>query len=173
MNADPIDRLVREHRIVEGILDQVEAALTGGGATPPEAETIAAVRHHIGRLWPEFYHHSLQREEQMLFPLLASLAPPGQGPVAVMRQEHRLMAVGFRTILAPDSSTADVVRSALVLCQVLRAHIQKEDGVLFPMAAQRLTPGQLETIGDRFTEYDDASPPAPSADTWLANDHGP
>ncbi len=169
MGHDPIDQLVREHRFVEGILDRAEAALSPTTAAPtPQA--LAAVRHHIGQLWVEFYHHSLHREEHLLFPLLGSLAPPGEGPVAVMEQEHRQMSAHFATVLTPSANAAQAGRAAAELCQVLRLHIHKEDSILFPMAQLTLSRGQLSSLAEQFARYDGALPTPPTPAAWHLAD---
>jgi len=169
MATDPIEQLVLEHRVVEAILATIEQEL-GGTASVPTPEALAIIRSRVDHLWVEFYHHSLQREERLLFPRLGDLAPPGTGPVAVMEQEHRLMVEDFNTILTPSSDVAEVSRAAATLCATLRLHMIKENTILFPMAREALTRDQQRGLAEQFADYDSAlgsSPPtAPRCALW-------
>lgn len=87
-------------------------------------------------------------EEDVLFPELALIPRIAGGPLHVMNAEHatfrQLLATGFRARDQGDSKA--MMRAAADLAALLRAHIAKEDGVLFPMALDALSDEQLERI---------------------------
>jgi hemerythrin-like domain-containing protein len=100
-------------------------------------------------------------EEQALFPLLAGHLSSEHGPLAVMHAEHAT----FRELLASltialRAGNRDAQRRhAAELIELLRAHIAKEDHVLFPMAARLLSAAEQGEV-DRRAAALGASPPA-------------
>lgn len=89
-------------------------------------------------------------EEDLLFPEMERHPALAQGPLRVMHAEH----AAFRDLLAAARaarSAGDAERlgaAAADLAALLQAHIAKEDGVLFPLARQRLSAEQLRRIDD-------------------------
>jgi hemerythrin-like domain-containing protein len=93
------------------------------------------------RLFADACHHG--QEEDLLFPeLVARGMPRDAGPIAVMLQEHELgrsYARQMRKAL-PEARGGDaearqiLVNSARGYIKLIRAHIGKEDNVLFDMA---------------------------------------
>ncbi|MEE9464707.1 MAG: hemerythrin domain-containing protein, partial [Candidatus Neomarinimicrobiota bacterium] len=87
-------------------------------------------------------HHA--REEQVLFPEMESRGV--SGPTNVMRQEHDFLRPLKQRLLGqagsgPGDRPFDQLKQAISdtagrLVPNLAAHIQKEDGVLYPMALQ-------------------------------------
>lgn len=137
----PTETLMHEHQII----------LLGIGAAEREASHIAATGQiHADRieqmldLFPNFAdrcHHA--KEEKLLFVRMGERGMPAQGgPVAVMLQEHemgrrflRAAAEALPGARAGDAAAIAQVRDALGgYARLLRAHIGKEDNILFPMA---------------------------------------
>jgi hemerythrin-like domain-containing protein len=87
-------------------------------------------------------------EEDLLFPQLARHAALAQGPLVVMNAEH----TAFRDLLETArqaraaGDTAALATAATNLAALLQAHIAKEDGVLFPLALDRLSAEQIAAI---------------------------
>ncbi len=83
-------------------------------------------------------HHG--KEEQHLFPALERHGLPRDGgPVGVMLFEHEEGRGMLRTMRQQeDSKTAVAIRQ---YARLLRAHIDKENGILFPLA-EHVIPGQ-------------------------------
>jgi hemerythrin-like domain-containing protein len=95
------------------------------------------------RLFADACHHG--KEEDLLFPELeAAGMPRDHGPIAVMLQEHqqgrayaRHMAGALDAARAGDPDAQATLRNAATgYVNLIRAHIQKEDNVLFQMADQ-------------------------------------
>jgi len=83
-------------------------------------------------------HHG--KEEQHLFPALERHGIPRDGgPLGVMLHEHEEGRALLRAMAqGDDRRTAEAIRRYAAL---LRAHIDKENGVLFPLA-ERVLPGE-------------------------------
>ena len=102
-------------------------------------------------------HHA--KEEDLLFVRLQERGMPAQGgPIGVMLMEH---AEGRRLVKAvvealPDAARGDpqavaAVRNSLLgYTRLLRAHINKEDNVLYPMGEGILTPEDQQWLAEEF-----------------------
>jgi hemerythrin-like domain-containing protein len=131
-----------QHQDVLGRLAAVETQL-GSGETGALAGFAAYLEHEV------MQHFAL--EEQALFPILARHLSLAQGPLAVMNTEHR----AFRELLdglgvAVRAHDQDAQRThASELIELLRAHIMKEDHVLFPMATRILAADEQHDVDVR------------------------
>ena len=82
--------------------------------------------------------------------------PRDGGPIGSMLEEHeigRKQVAEMRQCLAIDDADG-VRRASLEYVTLLRAHIQKEDFVLFPMGKRALDEGDVEALRQRFAEVD-------------------
>jgi hemerythrin-like domain-containing protein len=134
--------LREEHRVILRaiVLLEVAAARLDDGRAVPDGwwgELLEWLRSFADR-----NHHA--KEEEYLFPALTQAGvPAGGGPVGVMLGEHaegrallRAMAEGR------GKARAEAARSYV---QLLRDHIDKENGVLFPLTDAVLdSQGQLQ-----------------------------
>jgi hemerythrin-like domain-containing protein len=102
-------------------------------------------------------HH--KKEEGVLFEAMAAAGLPKQsGPIDVMLTEHeqgRVFTRGMRDAaarLAAGDGTArgEVVHNARGYAVLLRQHIQKENGILFPLADQVIPVAQQAHVTDDF-----------------------
>lgn len=132
-----IDLLKRQHREVLDRIDEDQARL---------AEPRAASRF-LDFLEADVIAH-FRLEEDLLFPELAKVPPIADGPLRVMGAEHAV----FRDLLAAGKQGRDrgdtrgLTQAANDIAVLLRAHIAKEDGVLFPMALEVLSEEQLRDL---------------------------
>ena len=135
------ESLVAEHDIILHVLDslETEAAQVESG-TPVRGEfftdAIAFVRE-----FADGVHH--KKEEGILFPRMAAACVPNEGgPIGVMLYEHD---EGRGHIRAMDGALAKAAEGDAQACRtliretrgyvaLLRAHIMKENMILFPMA---------------------------------------
>jgi hemerythrin-like domain-containing protein len=137
------DVLMEEHRVIERVLAALEKAairINNGDPIPP-AFFIQAADFIKG--FADDCHH--KKEEGVLFPAMVEGGLSYQfGPVAVMLAEHdegrtfaNAMRLAAEHLNNGDASAKDqVVRNALDYVTLLRQHISKEDGILYPMADQ-------------------------------------
>ena len=114
--------LREEHEIILRALDVLEALAKRGAAanqTLVDFFTDFADVHHHGK------------EEEILFPALEEAGfPHDAGPVGVMLHEH----TQGRELTAALRDPKQFAQAALAYAALLRAHIEKENQVLFPMA---------------------------------------
>ncbi len=138
-----IDILVEEHRVIERVLDLLEAAakkLENGQYVPPEFFLLAV---DFIRGFADGCHH--QKEEGVLFVRMQAQGIPTDGcPLGVMLAEHALARQYTRALLtaAQDLHAGDMsavnraIQSSRSYVALLRQHIFKEDNILFPLAEQ-------------------------------------
>ncbi|HEX9185856.1 MAG TPA: hemerythrin domain-containing protein [Vicinamibacteria bacterium] len=156
-----IEVLMNEHRLIERVLGSLETfGLEVEKGLQPDRAAIAA----YGAFFREFAdaaHHG--KEEDVLFQRMTERGfPRERGPVAVMLHEH-MVGRGHVSALrqvggAPGPVSAIesqvVVESASAFVPLLRAHIQKEDRILYPMALRLLTGPELDAMEAEFEALD-------------------
>jgi hemerythrin-like domain-containing protein len=106
-------------------------------------------------------HHL--KEENHLFPLLGEKGMPNeQGPVAVMLHEHELgrqyvrgMVDGINGLKEGDpSGKAMIFKNMLGYAELLRAHIHKENNILFRMADDLFTDDDQQNLLSEFNKIE-------------------
>jgi hemerythrin-like domain-containing protein len=149
--------LMDEHRVIERVITSLEAAssdLAKGQAVRPGFYVDAT---DFIKGFADGCHH--KKEEGVLFTAMADAGMPTQtGPIAVMLAEHeqgraytRGMRQAAERLQAGDvSARDDVVRNARGYAALLRQHIAKEDGVLFPMADQVIPVAAQDQVAEDF-----------------------
>jgi hemerythrin-like domain-containing protein len=129
--TSPTDVLREEHRVILLALALLESAadrLARGQALPD-----GWWERLLGwlRAFADLNHHA--KEERYLFPALVQAGVPSEGgPVAVMLAEHVEGRAFIQAMQADDVLRR--VDAARRYIQLLRDHIDKENGVLFPLA---------------------------------------
>ena len=150
----PVATLLDEHQVILGHLRRVEELVSAARDTRPSRNILEELQHLASRLIGVEPHH--QREERVLFPALEEHGV--HGPPAVMAHEHvRLRALKHaladlvrRQLAGEEKVWAETRVTAETLVEVLRAHIAKEDGVLYPLALRVLAdPAQWAEIRRR------------------------
>jgi hemerythrin-like domain-containing protein len=149
--------LRKEHEAILKMLTASEAAahrIQSGGTVP--TETLEGLLEFF-RLFADQCHHG--KEEDLLFPLLESRGLPRfGGPTGVMLREHeqgralvRQMVEGVEALQGGDASgAARWARAGLGYAELLRAHIDKENNILFVMAENMLTPEEQKQLAADF-----------------------
>lgn len=113
------------------------------------------------RLFADRCHHG--KEEALLFPLLESKGLPRQGgPIGVMLHEHdegrgfikqmAEAAEAYKT--APESAGPRWAEPARNYSALLRAHIDKENNILFRIAEQILSPDEQARLAEDFEKVE-------------------
>jgi hemerythrin-like domain-containing protein len=151
------EQLRHEHEaitLVLSILEKLCQQLANGQEVDPER--FGQVLEFI-QVFADQCHHG--KEEQFLFPALeAAGVPNAGGPLAVMLSEHehgraliRQLAGAWQKHRSGDrSATSVVIASALDYSAFLKAHIFKENNVLFPMAEARLSADTQRRLLEEF-----------------------
>lgn len=155
----PTDQLKEEHKGIKlmlGVLERMCQKLEAGGKVDPDHLEQAL---DFFRGFADRCHHL--KEEMLLFPAMEKVGfPKEDGPIAVMLAEHtagrnyvKQMSEGVSHYKSGDErSVSTIVKAANGYIELLTAHIDKENDVLFPMAEMRLPEEkqkELETEFDR------------------------
>ncbi len=154
--------LRKEHDAILRMLDATEEVarrMERGERVSPQ--TLSELLEFF-RLFADRCHHG--KEEELLFPLLESKGVPRRGgPIGVMLFEHdegrsliqqmELSAAGYAR---GDSVAAEGwVYAARGYAELLRAHIAKENNILFPMAERLLTDAEQQMLADAFEKAEE------------------
>lgn len=164
--TDPFAYLGREHEATGSalqVLEELAARVAGGEAID---------RHDLGSIvgflsdFGELSHH--EKEESILTPeLVAGGFDWYDGPLAVMRREHRqehhLVRLLSQLASQSGSWSSDAARSfvdvARELCHFLRGHMDHERRDLFEQAARVLSEEAKQRLLAAFRTFDARQPP--------------
>jgi hemerythrin-like domain-containing protein len=144
--TDPLLRFEAEHEEALEALARLEAsalALQQGEPASPHFATVRAV--HAALITAVKDHN--EAEERALFPLLGD-----EAPTALFVEEHVALRDLERDLghgLATGES-GRVAAAALLIVDLLRAHIARENEVLFPMARGLLGAAGLAELARRL-----------------------
>ena len=148
-----IELLVMEHRRIERVLDALGAWAIKAAAGELQAQRDTADFVRFLREFADDHHHG--KEEQLLFVAMQEAGMPADaGPIAVMLHEHdegRALvkvladAAGQSVPWAPDIAQR-AAQAGQMFGALLRAHIHKEDCVLYPIAEQLLDDDALDQL---------------------------
>jgi hemerythrin-like domain-containing protein len=153
----PTERLKHEHQVILLVLGAAEREAehiqaTGSVDVAEVEKMVDFIRNFADRC-----HHA--KEEGLLFARMEERGmPTSSGPIAVMLQEHdegrrhvRAIAEALPQAAAGDPSAAAVIQEHLVAyAQLLRAHIAKEDNILYPIADRLFTPADQQALSEAF-----------------------
>lgn len=158
----PTEELRHEHEVILHMLSGAEKLAASIASTHSlDSEKLKDIID-FSRHFTDGCHHA--KEEKYLFVKLQEHGMSStQGPIAVMLHEH---AVGRSLIRAMDTASAEygsgdaqafeTIRSTLrQYVELLRAHIAKENMVLFPMADLRLTETEQDILEESFKKVEE------------------
>jgi hemerythrin-like domain-containing protein len=172
-----LDELRKEHQIILRVAQRMEEAVSGR-ADKPASEAFLRAAVDFVRVYADRNHHG--KEEGALFEMM-SRNPRLAGMAAVLTEEHvdnRAMIGGVEQAL--DAHQDEAIRSAvLAFVSYIRAHIAKEDDMIFDAAERELTADDAVVLERAFAEVeadalgtgglgrllarlDAAAPPAPA-----------
>jgi len=146
-----------EHRVIEVVLNCLGKITEEANRTGELDEASANQAIDVIRTFADKCHHG--KEENHLFATLVEKGMPKEGgPVGQMLVEHeqgRAFVKGMaENVSEAATGNADALsnftQNAHGYVQLLRAHIQKEDGVLFPMADKVLNEDDQKTLMQAF-----------------------
>lgn len=160
---DVCESLVREHDVILHVLDvlEKEAGLVDGGAPVRQDFFVNAIA--FVREFADGVHH--KKEEGILFPAMVEAGVPNEGgPIGVMLYEHdegRTHIRAMNTALSnaaegEDQARLNLVRETRGYVALLRAHIMKENMILFPMADRVFDAEQKTRVLAAFIEAEAA-----------------
>lgn len=156
MVSQAIDVLRHEHDAILmalKILDQISDAARQGNATS------ADVMRFLGFLgeFADTCHHG--KEEGLLFPaMIAAGLPADGGPISVMLSDHaqgRMLVAAMASATEPVMSPTAFAQAATAYADHMRAHIEKENTVLFPMADRIIASDVLDGLVSAFESHEE------------------
>jgi hemerythrin-like domain-containing protein len=138
-------------------LERLAGDLQGG--RPVNTAHLGGILDFL-RTYADKCHHG--KEEDLLFPALNAIGLPTQGgPVGVMLYEHEIGREHIRAMgealagLEAGRATYDQFAIAAVgYVNLLRAHIEKENQILFTIAEQRLSPEEHARLAHAFAQLE-------------------
>lgn len=146
-----------EHRVIEVVLDCLEKITQEANKSGKLNKEVALQAIDVIRTFADKCHHG--KEENHLFARLVEKGIPKEGgPVGQMLIEHeqgRAFVKGMSDNIT-ESATGNTealqkfTQNTHGYVQLLRAHIQKEDGILFPMADKVLSDEDQKQLMKEF-----------------------
>ena len=102
-----------------------------------------------------------REEEQALFPVLGRHIDSASGPIAMLMEEHAIfpqLELQFEEAVAAleaghgDGWEEKVCEAGDSIARLLPAHIEKEEGILFPMAEDMLSADEWDQVRRLWAE---------------------
>lgn len=149
--------LMSEHRVIERVLAALETAAARVEAGEPVRPGFFTDAADFVKGFADGCHH--RKEENVLFKAMAASGLPTKaGPIAVMLAEHdqgrafvrEIRAAADRWAAGDQAAASVVVENARGYASLLRQHIAKEDGILFPLADQVISPERQAQVAVDF-----------------------
>lgn len=142
------DALRAEHCVFHTLLDHAERVL-------PRLRSVAEIKVLGGLLESLLAPHSRAEDELLVEPMEHCLAQMGQQEN--FHHEHEGIEAGLRQVRA--ARTVALARKHLQAALIAsRAHFDKEERILFPLAEKVLKARTLTELGDRFTRQRETDP---------------
>lgn len=155
--CEPLQTLKNEHGPLTAQMEKLhETSIKVGSNSSIDnwVEQIAALKTDVIAFVQHLTPHS-EREEGVLFPMMAKYIGREAGPIAVMEYEHDQAKLHLETFLAKTAhlngeikgkeakDLAELVNQAYF---ILTEHFSKEENVLFPMAERMLSDEEKEEL---------------------------
>ena len=153
-----IDHLMQDHKIILRSLNVLQCMAEGENSERIDPNDIDILLRFL-RAFADEYHHI--KEESVLFPELMRTSEAQAGPLRHLLFEHdqeRSLVEGLEDELRCKKSI-EFVLFANRLTSRIRSHIEKEDGILFPIIEALISKKQDEKICAEFEMFQ----PAPSS----------
>ncbi len=156
-----IETLMTEHRLIEQVLGSFEAFASNLQNEAEASRQTVTDYADFFRNFADTCHHG--KEEERLFTTMTEFGFPREfGPIAVMLSEHAegrahvkaLAEIGERHGALSGAERAAVIEHARAYVPLLRAHIVKEDNILYPMAAQTIPEDRMNALGASFEAFE-------------------
>ncbi|HZP36383.1 MAG TPA: hemerythrin domain-containing protein [Methylomirabilota bacterium] len=155
--TSPTSTLRQEHRVILRALALLEVAAARQDGGPPLPDGLWEELLDWFHVFADRTHHA--KEEQCLFPALGDAGVPAQGgPVGVMLDEHTEGRALLQALVAGPAERREAL--ARRYGELLRAHIDKENGVLLPLAEVVLDPQTQQRVARGFEDVETQQGPA-------------
>lgn len=157
----PTDELVQEHAAISTMLDVLDSACERlDSGEDVDTRDLDRMLEFL-KVFADGCHH--RKEEGFLFPELEKVGIGRErGPVGVMLAEHDLgrkyikgMTQALEGMKSGDGrQVPSFTQNARAYIHLLRAHIEKENNVLFPMAEMRLGNEVKQQLASGFAKLE-------------------
>jgi len=160
-HAGPPTQVLRdEHTLILQALDALEQKIAKLESGAPADRAYFEKAVEFLRTFADKCHHG--KEEHLLFKAMVNRGFPREaGPIAVMLHEHdvgrafvRGIAEAAASAAADPGATRRLIENGRGFIQLLRAHIDKENTILFPMADNVLSPEDQAYLGKAFERFE-------------------
>lgn len=156
--ARATDLLSEEHRVIERVLAVVDKLIRVPVETSLESwkKALDFIRDFADKC-----HHL--KEEKILFPCMEAHGIPREGgPIGVMLMEHeegrgyvRSMVAAMTLIEAKNEAAKETLLSnAQAYLRLLKEHVEKEDEILFRIAADVIPEDEQKQLLHTFEEHE-------------------
>jgi hemerythrin-like domain-containing protein len=141
----PIQQLREEHKVILRVAQRMEDAVSG----PAVPWTFLSAAAEFMRAYADRNHHG--KEEGALFGVMRR-DPRLSGMAALLQEEHidgRAMIDAVARAL-DERDDAHARRAVLAWVMLIRAHIAKEDGMIFDVVERELDQGDVMELQRAF-----------------------
>ncbi len=154
--------LMRDHEVILRALERFEERVAVWKRTGVVDPAVLRRFIEFARTFIDRCHHG--KEERCLFPCLEKRGIPREGgPIGVMLYEHQLgremvgrLYEGLKALERGDEGAVDAILSTCdEYVQLLRNHIAKENGVLFPMGESVAEEGDVSEVGGCYERIEE------------------
>ncbi|MDR3652840.1 MAG: hemerythrin domain-containing protein [Paludibacter sp.] len=152
--------LENDHVYILRLIDVMEKMVINCETNTSHMELVVSLIQH----YADGFHHA--KEENLLFPLLVQKGFSNeQGPVSVMLHDHaegrnfvKKLSNGISLFKAGNvSALPEIYHNMQGYIDLLRAHIGKENNVLFRMADKALNEAEQEELLNKFAKVEIAN----------------
>ncbi|MFC4099337.1 hemerythrin domain-containing protein [Paenibacillus xanthanilyticus] len=161
---EPLQQLFVEHGPLRQEMEAIYELAHGIEDAPirQAAARLAELIERVEQFNAKLHRHS-NKEEELLFPLMARYIGRDSGPIAVMEYEHDqakrclhlfLQRRGDGSQLTERTTIAEMGRLAADAVVILMEHFCKEEHALFPMANTMLSAQELDWLEKEFERID-------------------
>ncbi|MBI2126945.1 MAG: hemerythrin domain-containing protein [Thaumarchaeota archaeon] len=150
MNTNALTHALREeHKTILEIISQIEKHLKNADYKVLQSCSIPQLKEILDR--------HLEKEDEVLFPMLQRYLGMDKGVVKAMQTEHREIEACFSAISESKSCTSGDSKLALDtkhMIRLLKPHLSKEDNVLFWLAEIKVPEYHYETLTKQMDKID-------------------
>ncbi len=147
-STDAVQLLIQDHREVEQLFSQIEAA---GGTGPDEA---------VEQVVRELSIHAAV-EEQVLYPAVRNKVPGGEEIADHGIDEHQEVKELLATLDGGDVQGSERAPVLARLMQEVRSHVEEEEGDVLPKLQAAVGPDELRQLGEAMAQAKKMAPTRP------------
>ena len=148
--SDAIELLTSDHREVEQLFKQYEAAANDGGVAHHAAEQIIR----------ELSIHAAV-EEMILYPMMRKVDPNSSGLVDHSLEEHQEVKEILAKVDGKPANDPEIRQLFMKLKSSVEEHVAEEEGKLFPALRSHVKQDELQELGDKMAKAKAMAPTHP------------